>query len=445
MGATISIHVKSRSEYRVSIYIKYTARSRVPVPRICYNVHMSRQKLAVAGVFLGLAFAFGAGMYAGVSDRVSGLVSAQTTGVSGVQPADVDFSKFWQAWSLLNKNFVETHASSSVPSDQEKIYGAIAGLTDSYDDPYTTFFAPTEATQFNENINGTFSGVGMEMGNKDGAITVIAPLKSSPAEKAGILSGDVVVMVDATSTQGLSVDDAVKLIRGEKGTTVKLTLVRAGAKEPVVVSIVRDTINIPLINSSREGGVFTIELYSFSQNSAELFRNELRKFIQSGDRKLILDLRGNPGGYLEAAVQMASFFLPVGDTVVTEDYKGKQQNIVHRSLGYNVFAGKNIKMAILVDQGSASASEILAGALQQHNVAKLVGTRTFGKGSVQQLIELGDGAELKVTVARWLTPNGSSISDGGLKADIEAARTRDDVVAGKAPQKEAALKWLATQ
>src|SRR3989344_1369858 len=152
---------------------------------------MDRRKLAAAGVFFAVAIAFGAGMYAGVSERISGLVSAQTSGISGVQPASVDFSKFWQAWSLLNKNFVETHSSSSAPSDQDKIYGAIAGLTDSYGDPYTTFFPPAEATQFNENINGSFSGVGMEMGDKDGAVTVIAPLNSSPAEKAGILSGDV--------------------------------------------------------------------------------------------------------------------------------------------------------------------------------------------------------------------------------------------------------------
>ena len=396
-------------------------------------------------MFLVVALAFGVGMYAGVSERVTGFVSAQTTAVSGVQPTGVDFSKFWQAWYLLNKNFVETHASSSIPTDQQKLYGAIAGLTDSYGDPYTTFFPPVEAQQFNDNINGSFSGVGMEMGNKDGAITVIAPLKGSPAEAAGVEAGDIVVMIDATSTQGLSIDDAVKLIRGEKGTTVKLTLKREGKDEPVVVSIVRDTINIPIINSSEKGGVFTIELYSFSQNSAELFRGELRKFVQSGDHKLILDLRGNPGGYLEAAVQMASFFLPVGETVVTEDYKGKQENIIHRSLGYNVFAGKNLKMAILIDQGSASASEILAGALQQHDVAKLVGTRSFGKGSVQQLLDLGGGAEIKITVARWLTPNGSSISDGGLQPDIKADRTRDDVMAKKDPQKDAALEWLKSQ
>lgn len=404
---------------------------------------MNSARLKAAGLFLALAFAFGVGMYTGVSDRISGIVSAQTLG--GVQPAGVDFGKFWQAWALLNKNFVETHASSSIPTDQQKLYGAIKGLTDSYGDPYTTFFPPVEAQQFNDAIAGSFSGVGMEMGDKDGDITVIAPLKGSPAERAGVRSGDVVIMVDATSTSGLTVDDAVKLIRGPKGTTVKLTLERASTTEPVVVSIVRDTINVPIVEGSEKGGVYTIALYSFSQNSADLFRQELRKFVQSGDRKLILDLRGNPGGYLEAAVQMASYFLPIGDTVVTEDYKGTQANIVHRSLGYNVFAGQNLKMAILADQGSASASEILAGALQQHNVAKLVGTRTFGKGSVQQLMELGGGAEIKITVARWLTPNGSSISDGGLHPDIKADRTLDDAKAGKDPQMDAALEWLKTQ
>ena len=404
---------------------------------------MNSARLKAAGVFAALLLAFGVGMYTGINERVSGLVSAQT--LSGVQPSGVDFSKFWQAWALLNKNFVETQSSSTAPTDQEKLYGAIKGLTESYGDPYTVFLAPVEAQQFNEAIAGSFSGVGMEMGNKDGKITVIAPLKGSPAERAGILSGDTVIMVDATSTQGLSVDDAVKLIRGPKGTTVKLTLERASTTQPIVVSIVRDTINVPTIDGSSKNGVYTIALYSFTQNSAELFRGELRKFVQSGDKKLILDLRGNPGGYLEAAVQMASFFLPIGQTIVTEDYKGKQTNSVHRSLGYNVFAGKGVKMAILVNQGSASASEILAGALQQNGVATVVGMPTFGKGSVQQLLQLGGGAEIKITVARWLTPNGSSISDGGLQPDIKAERTAEDFQANKDPQMDAALKWLKSQ
>ena len=184
-------------------------------------------------------------------------------------------------------------------------------------------------------------------------------------------------------------------------------------------------------------------MYSFSENSADLFRDALRQFVQSGDTKLLLDLRGNPGGYLDAAVSMASYFLPVGSVVVTEDFKGKQESVARRSFGYNIFSGnKNFKMAILADQGSASASEILAGALQQHNVAKLFGTRTFGKGSVQQLMDLGGGAEIKITIARWLTPNGTSISDGGLWPDISATRNNVDITAGRDPQTDVAVIYL---
>ena len=279
--------------------------------------------------------------------------------------------------------------------------------------------------------------------NKGGELIVVAPLKDSPAETAGMRSGDIVIAINGTSTQGMTVEKAVSLIRGKKDTTVTLTVRRDGVAKPFDVSIVRDTINIPEIKTyKRSDGIFVMQLYQFSANSADLFRVGLKEFIQSGSNKLIFDVRGNPGGYLDAAVQMASYFLPVGDTVVTEDFKGKQENQSHRSLGYNVFAGKNLKMAILADQGSASASEILAGALQQHGVAKLVGTRTFGKGSVQQLIDIGGGAQLKVTVARWLTPNGSSISDGGLKPDINATTTVEDIKAGKDPQMDAAAAYL---
>jgi carboxyl-terminal processing protease len=286
----------------------------------------------------------------------------------------------------------------------------------------------------------------MELGTKDGKVVVVAPLKDSPAQKAGIQSGDQVIGVDNKPTDGLAVDEVVKLIRGKEGTAVKLTLVRAGSADPIELSIVRDVINIPAINNyKRPDGIYVIQLYSFSANSADSFRAALRDFMNSGSTKLIFDLRGNPGGYLEAAVDMASYFLPVGDVVVTEDSGGKHEQVAHRSVGYNVFANKKLSMAILIDQGSASASEILAGALQQHNVAKLVGTRSFGKGSVQQVVDLGGGAQVKITIARWLTPNGSSISDGGLTPDIKADRTAEDVQNQKDPQMDAAVSWLITQ
>ena len=405
---------------------------------------MTKQKWAAIGVLVALAFAFSVGLYTGVSEINSNRADAQVM-VKG-QPA-TDMSQFWNAWNVLSSNFVQVHASTTIPTDQQKVYGAIAGLTASYGDPYTVFFPPSDAQVFNDDISGSFGGVGMDMGqNSNGQIVVISPLKGSPSEAAGVRSGDIVVGIDATSTDGMVVDQAVKYIRGPKGTPVLLTIERDGVKELLKIKIVRDTINIPIINAYARGdGIYVIELYSFSQNSADLFRGALRDFFASGDTKLILDLRVNPGGYLDAAVTMASYFLPVGDVVVTEDFKGKADNIAHRSLGYNSFANKQLSMAILVDQGSASASEILSGALQQHGVAKLVGTRTFGKGSVQQLVDLGGGAELKVTVARWLTPNGTSISDGGLTPDIKVTRTAADQAAGKDPQKDAAIAWLATQ
>ncbi len=408
-----------------------------------------------AGVVAALLVAFGGGMYAGISARLQNADAATTSSVPTITlgdlsgssaPSGVDFSKFWQAWSLLNNNFVQTHASNTIPTDEEKVYGAIKGLTESYGDPYTVFLPPQQAQSFNEQIKGSFGGVGMELGQRQGSLTVVAPLKGSPAEAAGIRSGDIVTGIDGLASEALAVDDAVGKIRGPVGTKVEISIKRAGEREPLVFKITRQTIQIPIINSyHRADGIYVIELYSFSENSSELFRSALRSFFESGDTKLILDLRGNPGGYLQAAVEMASYFLPVGDTVVTEDFKGKQTNVVHRSLGYNVFANKKLSMAILIDQGSASASEILAGALSQQGVAKLVGTRSFGKGSVQQLIELGGGAELKVTVARWLTPNGTSISDGGLTPDIKVERTPEQVAAGKDPQKDAAVSWLVTQ
>ncbi|MBY0294036.1 S41 family peptidase [Patescibacteria group bacterium] len=402
---------------------------------------MTRQKWQAAGVVVALLAAF----YLGTVMHQQSAFAQAVNAVSGKQPSGVDMAQFWIAYELLNENFVVTHASSSMPTQQEQLYGAIAGLTASFGDPYTVFFPPADAQIFQQDISGSFGGIGLQIDNNaSGQLVAVSPLKNTPAAAANIQSGDIIVAIGATSSEMMPSDQAVKTIRGPVGTQVSLTLKR-GSDKPFTVTLTRQTINIPIIDTEKmNGGIFKISLYSFSENSVALFRNALRQFVESGDTKLILDLRGNPGGYLDAAVEMASYFLPTGDVIVTEDFKGNQQNISHRSRGYNVFANnKNFKMAVLVDQGSASASEILAGALQQQGVAKLVGTRTFGKGSVQELMDLGGGAELKVTIARWLTPNGNSISDGGLKADIQATTTAAEVKAGNDAQLNAAIQYLS--
>lgn len=357
---------------------------------------------------------------------------------------NADLGDFWKAWNVLNTQFVETHGSSSDPTIDEKVWGAIAGMTASYGDPYTVFLPPEDAKIFIEDIAGNFGGVGMEIGVEDDVLTVIAPLKGTPAERAGIMTGDKILAIDGVSTKGLSTDEAVKKIRGEKGTEVTFTMYREEDGEAKDITVVRDTIETPVLEHSLDqaSGVYSIAIYSFSANSASLFSRALAEFRESGSKKLIIDVRGDPGGYLEAAVSIASHFLPKNQAIVTEDYDGKRENVVHRSKGTGgIPAGTEV--VVLMNKGSASASEILAGALQDEGVATLIGTKSFGKGSVQELVDIGD-ASLKVTVARWLTPSGRSISDGGLTPDIEVDRTREDFEAGKDPQLERAIEFLTT-
>jgi len=399
------------------------------------------------GVVLALVavVAFGAGMFTAghANANVLSNVPLLGDGLDATPDPSVDFTDFWKAWNALDANYVQTHASTTIPTTQEKLWGAIKGLTDSYGDPYTVFMPPEEAKVFADNIAGNFEGVGMEIGtDKNGILAVIAPLKDTPADKAGMKSGDEIISIDGKSTDGMSSDEAVKVIRGPKGTTVTFVVLRAG--KTITIPVVRDTIQVPEIDYSLDAktNVYTIALYEFSGNSADLFDKAFAAFRASGSKKLIIDLRGNPGGYLDAAVDIASHFLPEGTVVVTEDFKGKQENIVHRSSGTDdVPPGTNV--VILIDQGSASASEILSGALHDNKAATLIGTRSFGKGSVQQLIDI-DNASLKVTVARWLTPAGVNISDGGITPDIKADRTADDFAAGKDPQRDRALQFFAT-
>ncbi|MDB5259247.1 MAG: ctpA [Candidatus Taylorbacteria bacterium] len=377
------------------------------------NTKANGKKIEIwAVVIIVIGIAFGIGYYSG--NHSGGPAIAHPAAEKGGVVTDEQFDTFWKVWKLLDDKYVTAASSTS----QDKIWGAIKGLAASEGDPYTVFFPPEDNTLFKEEISGNFQGVGMEIGLKDNTITVVAPIKNSPAERAGVKSGDKVVKINDTPTIDFSVEKAVKMIRGAKGTIVKLTIVRDGVAGVIEKSIARDIIDVPTIDTETKDGVFIIRLYSFTAQSANLFRGALREFVSSGNNKLVLDLRGNPGGYLDAAWDMASWFLPAGKVVVTEDFGGKQDPNVFRSKGYNIF-NSNLHMAILVNEGSASAAEILAGALHEHGIAKLVGTKTFGKGSVQELIPVTSNTSLKVTIARWLTPLGHNLSHDGLVPDFE--------------------------
>lgn len=320
--------------------------------------------------------------------------------------------------STVSEKFIFWKSSSTLPTAKELEYGMISGYVSSYKDPYTVFFPPKEAKNFAENVKGSFGGVGMNVGMKDGNIVVIAPLKDSPAMKAGIKAGDIITAVDGKNMLGMQSDDAVSLIRGPLDTKVKITVLHIGAKEVSEITIIRKEIKIPTLDTEKKSGVFIIHLYNFSAESPDLFKTALTEFVNSKLSYLIIDLRGNPGGYLEAAVNMSSYFLKEGQVVLSER-KGKDEEIVnHRSIGITGLPS-GIKVVVMVDGGSASASEILAGALKDHGVAKVVGIKSFGKGSVQELVNFEDGSSLKVTIAKWYTPNGVNISESGIKPDIE--------------------------
>ena len=367
----------------------------------------------VAAIFFAIGISVGSG---GSGSAIANHIPLLSDGLDATPNQSVDLTDFWKAWNALEANYVVTHASTTLPSVKDRLFGAISGLASSYGDPYTVFFPPKEAKAFADNISGSFAGVGMEIGIKNSILTVIAPLKGTPAEAAGIKAGDLIAFIDGKSTEGVSVDKAVTEIRGTAGTTVTFTLIRAG--KPLEIKVVRNTIQVPETDDGLDAtsGVYHIALYEFTSNSADLFNQAFERFKASGSKNLVIDLRGNPGGYLDAAVDIASHFLPKSAIVVTEDFDGKEPNNVHMSLGYDNVP-KGTKIVVLIDAGSASASEILAGALQDNHVATLIGTKSFGKGSVQTLMDL-DGGSLKVTVARWVTPAGHWIMGNGVTPDI---------------------------
>ena len=402
-----------------------------------------RSVVAVVCVVGAVAFALGImlGSRGGVSMNAGSLLGSEKP------PPDIDLAPVWKAWRTIDEKFVPASVASSssatsTSQTQKRVWGMIQGLASSLDDPYTYFLPPVEQKQFTDDMSGSFEGVGMEIAVRDQVLTVVSPLKGNPAERAGIKAGDKILKIDDADTRGMDISEAVNHIRGPKGSTVTLLVLREGWIEPRKFDVKRDVINVPIVTTKQlPSGVYVIQVSTFTANAPTLFRDALREFVASGSSKLIIDLRGNPGGYLDAAVSMASWFLGAGKTVVTEDYAGHQHNIVHRSLGYDIF-NDSLKMVILVDRGSASASEILALALHDWGKATLVGEHTFGKGSVQELVDITPDTSLKLTVARWLGPHGEHIPTTGISVDVSATTTEEDIKAGKDPQMDRAAAYL---
>ena len=413
-------------------------------------MNTNSRKILILSVILSLALGFSGGFWFKSDNTADSLKEIKKLiNLEAGKPSEVDFSLFWKVYGDLQEKYVD-----SGKLEPEKIlYGAISGMVNSIGDPYTTFFEPENSKKFQEEISGSFGGVGIEIGKRNDILTVIAPLKDTPAYKAGIKAGDKILKIDNKPTDNISIEEAVNLIRGKKGTKVVLTINNGATKD---VELVRDTIKVPTIewklveNPPAGGGknIAYLQIFSFNQTVDSEFRKAAEEILKSDADAIVLDLRNNPGGLLDSAINLAGWFLDKGKLVVSEEFGNGTRN-EFKSDGNGAL--KSYPMVILINGGSASASEILAGALHDNKGTKLVGVKTFGKGSVQQLEKYSDGSSLKVTIAKWLTPDGISISETGIEPGVKVEIKEEDLkeegkieigTPGKDPQLDKALDLL---
>ena len=411
----------------------------------------------IATVVLSTVVAFGVGFWLGHPDKTfaqtggstSGTPSDLVIGFGGKAPSGVnlptDFNQFWKLWTIIHDQYYQQPTS-----DKQMFYGAMSGLAASMNDPYTVFFPPTDAKSFSDSLAGKFDGIGAEIGEKDGQLEVIAPLPGTPAEKAGLLAQDAILDIDKKDTTNMSSDQAVSLIRGTKGTKVVLTIGRVTTTKDAKgkahqaattfdVTIVRDTIVVKSVNVKwLKDGIAEIEINHFDEDTASLFSQDVADVVAKNPKGIILDLRNDPGGYLDRATAVAGEW--VGEQLVVEERQKGQITEKFNGTGQNRLT--DIPTVVLVNGGTASAAEIVAGALQDYAKAKIVGTKTFGKGVVQNYIDLGDGSAIKVTVAEWLTPKARSINKTGIQPDVQVDLTQDDAHANRDPQLDKALELL---
>ncbi|MBU1167479.1 S41 family peptidase [Patescibacteria group bacterium] len=395
--------------------------------------------LIVLGSFLG-------GLYFGRSKFVESKVSEQGGRNVNIEnkdegkPDNVDFSLFWEVWHLIETKSVQNHIDG-----EKMLYGAIKGLVASLDDPYSVFMDPDETKKFQEEIDGSFEGIGAEIGVRDRRLTIVTVLDNTPAKKSGLRAKDAILRINDLETSDMTLFEAVNHIKGEKGSTVQLTIYREGKDEPIIADIVRDKIVVESVESEikedKNGDkVLYVKIKTFSENTAEKFDLAVADGLKAGISGVVVDLRGNTGGLLDQAVDVSSEFLAKGDLIAIEEFSNGERKEFKSNRKPRL---KDVPVAILVDGGSASASEILAGALKDGRGTKLVGEKTYGKGTVQELITIEGNSSLRISVAKWLTPNGTDINQEGIAPDVEIETNVDEIEAGNDAQLDKALEIIS--
>ncbi|MBI4714291.1 S41 family peptidase [Candidatus Uhrbacteria bacterium] len=386
--------------------------------------------LFLFGAFL-IVFSFVIGYFVGDAHSTQEPTSKGEEQVVGT--SDLDFDQFWDVW-----NFAKTSFHKQPVSDEDLYYGALKGILEGLDDPYSVYFDPEEAQEFISNLEGSFSGIGAEIGIRDEKLVIVAPIDDAPAARAGLQPGDWIVMIDGVETLGMSVDEAVSKIRGDEGTQVKLSVSRNGLDTLSEVIVTREKIVIDSVKwKIDDNNIMRISISTFNNDTSGLFLDAIQETLTNNVRGIILDLRSNPGGLLTSAMDVASAWIGYKPIVIE-----KSQEKAQPFNGMSAPRLTGIPTVVLVNGGSASGSEIVAGALQDYEVAKLVGTQTFGKGSVQDYRELEDGSAVKVTTATWYTPKGRSIHETGISPDIIVPYTLEQFKQGIDPQLDVAIQII---